>query len=224
VTNSRSSHVDLLNRVERDRRAAYYAAVDRDAFTLGVAITRAVLGVHLGIPPQRVDIDRTCPDCPRPHGQPRLAEAADISFSVTHSGLCVAVAFAAGGTVGIDVERRDRTYEAASTDLVLSESERGTFDRLRPASQRSFLRYWVRKEAVLKATGDGLRVPMTDLTVSAPDEPPRLIRWAGRPELPSRVALADLNCDAAYSASLAMVDGRFTAHEFDGSTILRALG
>jgi 4'-phosphopantetheinyl transferase len=134
------------------------------------------------------------------------------------------VAFAAGGTVGIDVEQRNRTYEAAPADLVLSERERSAFDRLRPASQWcSFLRHWVRKEAVLKATGDGLRVPMTDLTVSAPDEPPRLIRWAGRPELPSRVALADLNCDAAYAASLAMVDGRLTAHEFDGSTILRSL-
>jgi 4'-phosphopantetheinyl transferase len=109
-------------------------------------------------------------------------------------------------------------------DLVLSEPERAIFDRLGSAGQGGgFLRYWVRKESVLKATGEGLRVPMTDLTVSAPDEPPTLVRWTGRPELPSRVDMADLECEAAYAASLAMVDGRLAIHEFNASTILRTL-
>ena len=40
-----------------------------------------------------------------------------------------------------------------------------------------FFRYWVAKEAVLKATGDGLRTPMTALSMSPADEPPVLVDW-----------------------------------------------
>jgi 4'-phosphopantetheinyl transferase len=53
-----------------------------------------------------------------------------------------------------------------------------------PANRRvdGFLRYWTRKEAVLKATGDGLRVPMDELVVSAPEEAAELRSWRGRPD------------------------------------------
>jgi 4'-phosphopantetheinyl transferase len=68
------------------------------------------------------------------------------------------------------------------------------------------LAYWTRKEAVVKATGEGLRVPLTDLHVSAPDQSPRLLAWYGRPELTGRLQLHALNPGPGYAACLALID------------------
>ena len=217
-------HEGLLNPTEAKRRASYSLPPDRDVFTLGVVITRAVLGAHLQIAPERVVIDRTCPDCARPHGWPRLPHAPDITISVSHSGSCVAVAFALGPRIGLDVESLHRTVRPGLADVVLSEPERAALDRTTPGSLPSaFLRYWVRKEAVLKATGDGLRVPPADVTVSAPDQAPTLLAWSNRPGLPSRMSLVDLASDSQHLASLAVLDGLLTPQELDIRGILAAL-
>jgi len=215
----------LLDPVERERRAAYRERADRDRFTIGVAVSRVVLGAHLGVAPERVSIDRTCPQCGRPDGRPRLADEAGVRFSVSHSGDLVVVAFAVDGAVGVDVERWDPLRGPEVAPVILSPAERADFDALPTADQsRAFFRYWVRKEAVLKATGDGLGVQLRDLTLSASDQPPRLVDWAGRPELPARVYLVDLPRDPGYAASLAFVDGSPEVHEFDADGVLNGPG
>ncbi|WP_188191186.1 4'-phosphopantetheinyl transferase family protein [Nonomuraea sp. SYSU D8015] len=97
-------HDGLLDPVERRWKAKYRAAADRDRFVLGCAITRIVLGRHLGMPPADVPLRRDCPDCGRPHGKPRVP-GDELHVSVSHSGRWVAVAITDVGRVGIDVER-----------------------------------------------------------------------------------------------------------------------
>ncbi|MET9834291.1 4'-phosphopantetheinyl transferase superfamily protein [Streptomyces sp. NPDC006385] len=65
--------------------------------------------------------------------------------------------------------------------VVLSEAEQRVLAAL-PAARTpaAFTRYWARKEAVLKATGDGLTVNPADLTVSGPGTPAALLDWRGR--------------------------------------------
>jgi 4'-phosphopantetheinyl transferase len=221
----RPAHERLLDPVETVRRATYTAAADRDRFTLGVVMTRIVLGANLGLPPGRIEVDRTCPDCGRPHGQPRLATGGDVNVSVSHSGDLVVVALAAGRSVGVDVEQLDMARGLDLAEMALSPTERMHLDRLAPTDRwYGFLRYWVRKEAVLKATGEGLRVPLTDLAVSAPDEQPRLVGWTGRPELPVRVSMVDLWCGPGYVASLAIMGGHPAVHEIDAGPLIRLLG
>jgi 4'-phosphopantetheinyl transferase len=221
----RTSRVSLLDSVERKRHAAYRELADRDRFAVGVVVTRMVLGAHLGVAPDLVSINRTCPDCGRADGRPRLATDAGVRFSVSHSGDVVVVAFTTDCAVGVDVERLDASRGPELAQLILSPAERADFDALPPAGQLSgFFRYWVRKEAVLKATGDGLRVPLRDLTVSTPDEPPRLVEWVGRPEVPPRAHLVDLHRDPEYAASLAFVGGSPVVHEFDADGLLGGLG
>lgn len=74
------------------------------------------------------------------------------------------------------------------------------------AAAAGLFAYWVRKEAILKATGDGLRFPMTGLHVSPPEEPPRLLGWAGRPDLIDRITLRTLDAGPGYAACLALLD------------------
>jgi 4'-phosphopantetheinyl transferase len=234
-------HTRLLDATESARRRSYLRAADRDRFTVGVALTRLVLGAYLGVPPAGVPLDRTCGHCGRPHGRPRLAAAAALAahtalaahadtavdFSVSHAGDVIGLAIArshdgtgARRTVGLDVELMDAAAaREAPVDIVLSAAEHLAYRRLDAAARpTAFFRSWVRKEAVLKATGDGLRVSMTHLTMSAFDQPPRLTAWQGRPGYPALVSMHDLPARPGYLATLALVgrDARVVCHDAAG--------
>ncbi len=224
LADCRPAYQRLLNQVEAGRRAAYRVAADQDRFTLGVALTRTVLAAYLSLAADEVKLDRSCPGCGRPHGRPRLLTGAGPAFSVSHSGDVVGVAFADAPAVGLDVEQVNPARAEGLAASVLSPAEREEFDRSDPAERGSaFFRYWVRKEALLKATGEGLRVPLRDLTVSPAQGSPRLLEWAGRPAAPARFALYDLAGGPGHPASLAVLDGHPEVREYDASALLRTL-
>lgn len=209
-------HDRLLAPVERDRRDGLRNPEDRDRFTLGVALSRLLLAGHLGTPPDRLAIDRTCRRCRRQHGRPQLARpagaagvAGSVDFSVSHAGARVVVALAPAGAVGVDVEelsRGERGVEVAR--VALSAAERAVLDALAPAERgAAFVRYWTRKEAVVKATGDGITAGLRRVVVSGPGEPARLVDWEGRPDLAGRLELHDVGAgQEGYLASLAVLD------------------
>lgn len=118
--------VRTLSPVERARLDALARPADRARSLLAAALVRAVAGRLLDLPPGDVPVERTCPDCGRPHGRPRLDLPGAPQLSVSHSGLLVVVA-AHDGPVGVDVQRIADV--PAGTDA-------GT---------------WVRDEAVVKA-------------------------------------------------------------------------
>jgi 4'-phosphopantetheinyl transferase len=214
-------HAGLLDQAERERRGQYVRAADRDRFTVGVALTRLVLAGQLGLEPAGIFLDRACARCGKPHGRPRLSMDAPLDFSVSHSGDLIALAITrhragADRAVGVDVEAISAPIASEIPADVLSPAELLTFSRLGgPTRVRAFFRYWVRKEAVLKATGDGLRVPMAHLTLSGPDRPPRLAEWRGRPGFAAHVAIHDLNVRPGYASALAIVgpDAAVTCHD-----------
>lgn len=217
---ARDAHRGLFDAIERERWAALHRRVDRDRFTVGVALVRRVVAGHVGADPAALRVDRTCPECGRPHGKPRV-EGADLAISVSHAGDRVAVACARLPHVGVDVEETRSTVAADElASRVLAPSEAG--------GAAGFFAYWTRKEAVLKATGDGLRVPMTEVVVSAPGEPPAVLGFGPRPELVHRFAMAALHPGDGYAAALAVLrpdgrplpDGWVTEH--DGSVLLAA--
>lgn len=201
----RSAHVALLDPVERERRERYLRADDRDRFTLGVVVTRLALGPLLGVPPEQVPLTRGCRDCGKPHGPPVVAGGGP-HLSVSHSGDRVAVAIAAAGPVGVDVEEI-RPLDETIMRHVLAPAESLDGDDL----TGNLLAYWTRKEAIVKATGDGLRASMTRITVSPPAEPPRLTAWSGREDLVDRFTLHLMDAGPGYLACVALIDQPDTA-------------
>jgi 4'-phosphopantetheinyl transferase len=171
----RPRHLALLSDVEAGRRDAYLHAEDRSRFTLGAVLLRLVVGTRLGLAAAAVRIDRTCAGCGQPHGRPRLTDG-ELHLSVAHSGDFAGVAVTAAGPVGIDVEVVQSLDHWALLDDVLAHEER----KQEPTLQE-FFRYWARKEAVLKATGAGLTVPMRTVVVTRPARPARLLRYPGDP-------------------------------------------
>src|SRR5581483_6699850 len=157
----------LLDGTERERWSGYRRAEDRNRFLVGCSLAKSVAAGELGLTAAEIALDRTCAQCGKPHGKPRLV-GSDLELSVSHSGDRVAVAAARGAPVGVDVEdangrARGEDDQAALERYVLSDAEMATYPvgpAVPDAEQRlrNFLVIWTRKEAVTKATGDGLRV------------------------------------------------------------------
>jgi 4'-phosphopantetheinyl transferase len=206
----------LLSADERARRDRLRRAEDQQRYSVGAVLTRSVLGQLLGADPRALRFERECGRCPdKSHGKPRLVDPpARWQFSISHAHHRVALAVCADAQVGVDV-----AWLGAITDPVaLARVVRCPWES-RPSRSRlgtaHVLRTWVRKEAIVKATGDGLNIPLSDLSVSDPWCRPALLHWAGRPGLSSQFTLHDLDADGGYLASLAVARPDVHVLEFD---------
>ncbi|CAL9585386.1 hypothetical protein SUDANB176_05123 [Streptomyces sp. enrichment culture] len=199
--------MDHLDPGEQERVRGLRSQEARVLSLTAHVLLRLVVAARTGVEPRRVRLVRTCRGCGGAHGKPRLAHPpADLEFSLSHCTGLVAVAVTAGRPVGVDVETvRDLDGDRARLPrLVLSEAEQRVLAAL-PAdlAAAAFTRYWARKEAVLKATGDGLAVNPADLTVSGPDTPAVLLDWRGRPDHRAALSLADVAAGPDHRCAVA---------------------
>ena len=106
---------------------------------------------------------------------------------------------------------------------MLSEAERAALAAV-PADgrARAFLVAWTRKEAVTKATGDGMRAAFSEVVVAADAGPPRVESWP-YPRSPRDVSLLDLDAAAGYVAALAVIGRCEAVRARDGSALLAEL-
>ena len=131
-------------------------------------LLRAVLAAYLECSPAEV------PLAVGPHGKPRLA-AGDLELNLAHADDLALVAVARGRPVGVDLERIDRRIEIdAIAERFFAPGERAALAAL-PEGYRAatFFEIWTRKEAYLKARGDGLNADLAAFAVS-PGPAPRL--------------------------------------------------
>ena len=220
--------VHLLDEAERARLERLRNAGDRDRFVAAHALLRIVVGRQLGCGPERVVIDSTCPRCGGPHGPPRLVDRERrqvLHLSLAHAGSRVLAAVSMAGPVGVDVDVEAAAAFSGFDAVALAGTERSMIGRLPPSSRAAArVTAWVRKEAVLKATGDGLNVPPGDVVVSPFGEPPRLLAWDDAP--PDPVHLHDVDVAApGYAACVAVVSAlrpEFLVHP--GEALLGTLG
>ncbi|SNR57166.1 4'-phosphopantetheinyl transferase [Haloechinothrix alba] len=202
-----------LDEIELGRYHSYRLDADRRRFLTGRVLAKHAVGERLGVPPETITLDATCSSCGKPHGKPTVPAATSpgepLELSITHSGDWVGVALAQGVPVGLDVESpAGRSAESVDglVGYTLADSERATIATLDPAErERAFLRYWARKEALMKATGQGLRLGLQDMIVSAPWEPARLHAAPEQAMTPQRTFLTDLAGSGDYPASLALL-------------------
>ena len=145
---------------ERARRFRTRAA--RERFVVSRGVLRLVLGGLTGSPPERLRFARRCGWCGgTDHGKPRLSDAdrSGIDFSLSRSSGLALIAVARGRLVGGDVERvRRRTDILAVARSAFSPAERRAIESPATDGERreAFFRCWTRKEAYLKARGEGL--------------------------------------------------------------------
>lgn len=171
---------DFLAADEIARMMRYARRADQLRFAVARAVLRGLLGARVERDPLDLVFAKGT------HGRPRLATHPGVSFNVSHSGEAVLIALSMRRTVGVDIERVDAALRwQALLDLVCAPREARTI-----RSSRDFYRCWTAKEAVLKATGEGIGkgLPALDLTSG----------W-----LPSSLTVVALEEPAGYLGALA---------------------
>ena len=171
----------LLDRTEHVRAAGFAAERDRRRFVAARARLRELLGSRLGVAPETIEL--VYGRRGKPALGPRHAES-EIRFNVAHSGEVAAYVFARGLEVGIDVEIvRDVPEADRIAAGLFSRAEGEAYRLLDPLEKtHAFFRCWTRKEALLKALGDGIGMRLDRCVVSlAPGEPARILEIDGVP-------------------------------------------
>jgi 4'-phosphopantetheinyl transferase len=197
IQDLRAAHLTLLSDPELVRARQYRLAADSDRSLLGAVLLRMAAARHLGIRPDQVAVDRTCGRCGAQHGRPQLP-GNGLQASVSHSGEIVAVAITSAGPVGVDVEAVRSIDFAAMTERVCTPGERSHVH-----AAADFFTFWTRKEAVLKATGEGLHRPMTDLEVAPPGSAPVLLRLGDG--APPACQMSDISIGGGYYGAVAVL-------------------
>jgi 4'-phosphopantetheinyl transferase len=193
---------DELTRAER-----FYFQRDRERFIIAHGVLRAVLGLYLNRAPERLSF------CYHSHGKPALVrESAEdqLRFNMSHSHGVALYAVARGREVGVDLEfiRRDLEVEQIA-ERFFSRRELSTLRAL-PTELRkeAFFLCWTRKEAYIKARGEGLSLPLDQFDVSLiPGEPAALLSTRPDSQEALRWSLQELTLASGYVAALA-VEGR----------------
>jgi len=147
-----------LTEAERRVAAGIQGARARARYVAGRTLLRRRLGRLLGRDPLSVEL------VDGPDGKPALAEPV-LAFNVSHAGALVLIAVSRPRRLGVDVEQiRPGLDLRAVTEELLGPADR---DAVNHAMSRegigAFFRYWTRYEALVKARGDGLVLPLREL-------------------------------------------------------------
>lgn len=195
----------LLDDIEKGRFEGYRQDIDKRRFLTGRVLAKTVTAERLGMAVEAVRFDATCDDCGKPHGRPRVPGAA-LMLSISHSGDLIGVAATAGTPVGLDVETATRRADDSLIEYALSPAERAAVSGLSAeARAAAFFTYWTRKEAVMKATGKGLKIPLQSITFSGHDVEARLVSSGHAALDPGTTRLVDLKATEGYRAAVALL-------------------
>lgn len=194
-----------LSADERRRADRFHFERDRRHFTVGRGVLRDVLSRYLGGPPAALGFSLG------EFGKPALSgDDGGLRFNLSHSHGLALCAVTRGREVGVDVEHlRDDFAGVDIAERFFSPAEVAALLSL-PAHQRTraFFDCWTRKEAYIKALGEGLSHPLHLFTVSLkPGEPARLVS-TDDPREAARWSVVELSPREGYAAALAIEGSR----------------
>lgn len=192
---------------EQARAERFHFQKNREHYIAARGYLRAILGHYLGFDPVKIRFNYSH------YGKPDLAEgfkAETIRFNVSHSNGIALYAITRGREIGVDIEQIRFDF---NTDEIVhhffSTEEIADLSRLPNAlKHKAFFDCWTRKEAYIKARGEGLSLPLDQFRVSiTPGAPAALLSNKMDPAEVSRWSLQSLSPLAGYAASLA-VEGK----------------
>jgi 4'-phosphopantetheinyl transferase len=198
------SFLHNLSADEQARVKRFHFRRDRERFIVARGVLRAILAGYLNKAPECLSF------CYSSHGKPALAGESDrdaTRFSVSHSQGVALYAVTRGREVGIDLEHiRFDVAVAEIAQRFFSRRELATLRALpTDVQQQAFFCCWTRKEAYIKARGEGLSLPLDQFDVSvAPGEPAAVLSTQRDPSEASRWSLQELVPAPGYVAALAV--------------------
>jgi 4'-phosphopantetheinyl transferase len=190
-----------LSSDEVERADRFRGPMLRRRFVVGRAALRSVLAGYLEAEPERITFAYGA------RGKPRLAGVGEwLEFNLSHTEDLALCAITRGKAVGIDIERLRPMDDAGQImSRYFTPREQAEFfnypQQERPAA---FFRAWTRKEALLKATGDGLAALADTYEVALAEVGPERMSLSDDTEAVPCWTLHDLDVGPEYLAALAV--------------------
>jgi|HubBroStandDraft_4_1064222.scaffolds.fasta_scaffold22147_2 4'-phosphopantetheinyl transferase len=188
----------ILNPEETARADRFYLDVHRNRFIAGRAMLRDLIAGYLAQPPAAIRFEYN------EWGKPALAAgfaACDLRFNLSHSEDLAMYAFALEREVGVDIEqiRADVASESIAENFFSASEVHALRALPREHQAQAFFNCWTRKEAYIKARGQGLSIELNSFDVSLrPGEEAKILRgdesggWSMRAFEPARGWVAAL--------------------------------
>jgi 4'-phosphopantetheinyl transferase len=164
---------------------------------------KLLLGAYLGVPGKSVRINRGN------RGKPVLDKSAhdiDLHFSMAKSGDRLLIGISSSGQIGVDLEPADRRahYALGVARRYFSEAEARALENIGPERlDEAFLRAWACKEAVVKASGEGIANQLCRFTVEIdPDLPCSILEFEN--DNPAQWSLALVQPEEGFIGAVAV--------------------
>jgi len=189
----------VLSEDERERADKFRFDRDRKHFITARAGLRQILATCLNRDPHELVFEYG------EQGKPELTGLDfALRFNLSHSGNMAVYALAEGRDVGIDVERYDtrRDHDGIASRF-FTNGESQALSKI-PERERAhaFTQLWVRKEAFLKACGQGLFMSLDTVEISVGYDAPHIVALSGEPADSASWFIADIDADPEYAASI----------------------
>lgn len=199
-----NAYLGTLTPDEQARAARFHFQRDREHFVVARGVLRAIVGRYLDIEPGRIRFSYG------EYGKPDLAKKLGgdlIRFNMSHSNGLALFAVTLDRELGVDLEWiRPGVADDQIAERFFSPQEVRVLRALpRDLQDEAFFNCWTRKEAYIKAKGEGLSMPLNLFNVSlAPGEPAALLSTAADPQEASRWSLRELFPAAGFAAAIAV--------------------
>jgi 4'-phosphopantetheinyl transferase len=212
----------LLNQEELARAARFHFSRDHNRFVVARAALRVILGRYLKTNPAKIQFSYSA------YGKPGLAgdhSESELQFNLGHSHEIAIYAFSHRRQLGIDIEHvRPEVAGEEIAERFFAAEEVATLREV-PSRLRTeaFFNCWTRKEAYIKARGEGLTFPLADFAVSmTPGESARLLTVRDAPQEAARWFLRELNPGAGYMAALAVEGSGWELKLWEGNSLIES--
>ncbi|KAB8144517.1 4'-phosphopantetheinyl transferase superfamily protein [Chloroflexia bacterium SDU3-3] len=192
----------LLSPDELERADRFHFPDDRRAFAVCRGVARRILGRELGVPAHELRFTYSA------YGKPDIAPEQNprgLRFNISHSGGVALCALAYGRRLGVDIERvrEDLDYLPLSARFFAPDEHAALLALPGALRRRAFFACWTRKEAYIKARGEGLSFPLESFSVSLGSQA-RLLRTGVRQEAPATWRMAQVPAAPDFMGALAV--------------------
>jgi 4'-phosphopantetheinyl transferase len=193
-----------LDHHDCERAARFRFPADRARFVLGRGMLRKCLGHYLERPPESVELGYT------ELGRPVFPADDKIQFSISHTQDLVALAVTDGAHIGIDLEAVQPQVDLFELAERVFSSEDLALFQAHPSGEKlaAFYRAWTRKEAYLKARGEGIAEGLQRISVSMDPEEVLSIQDRRHESAAEKWHLLSLPLPAGYAGTVACDDIR----------------
>ncbi len=150
----------LLSADEQARAERFKFLLHRQRYSLARTYLRKVLSLYIDVVPQDIIFSYG------PQGKPFLSDY-ELSFNLSHSHNQTIIAVTQQGEVGVDIEKIATEFKEGIAQRFFSDSEYEVLLSL-PAAEKAaaFYHIWSKKEALIKALGQGLYTSLASFSVS----------------------------------------------------------